>query len=63
MDIPSLGEGVINEWLDFGNNVFTQYIPMIDLCQKFIIPFNITIEGMFDSFNSPNSTTIEYLGE
>ena len=63
MNIPNVGYGEIQQYLDYNTNVLTQYIPMIDFCQKFRVPFNISLPQIFSEIQDPTSGLLEYLGE
>ena len=63
MNIPNVGYGVIEQYLDFNNNLLTQYIPSINFCQKFSLPFSINLQDIFNKMEDPSSGLLVYLGE
>jgi hypothetical protein len=62
MDIPNLGYGLIQEYIDLNNQLLTTYIPSIDLCQKYTFPYKFNLKEVFDEFENPTKGFVTYLG-
>ena len=52
MNIPNVGYGLLQEFIDLTNKVFTLYIPSINYCQRYEIPFSFNIKEYFDKIES-----------
>lgn len=63
MDIPNLGYGDIIEYLDFDNQVLSVFIPSINVCTKYKIPYQMNIKEVFMKIADPSSGILDYLGE
>ena len=49
--------------LDFNSNLIVQYIPQIDFCQKFNMPFkNLNIKQIMEEYADPSTGLLENLG-
>ena len=41
--IPNVGYTLINQFINFNTKILTQYIPSLDFCQKFYLPYDVNL--------------------
>ena len=61
--IPELGNTSFQQSFDFTTSIFIEYLPIIGLCKKYQIPFQINAKDMFTKILDPTSGITTYLGE
>ena len=54
VDAPNVGYINLLQYFDFTNQVFTQYIPKYNVCQKYKIPVAINLKDIFTEINAEN---------
>jgi hypothetical protein len=62
MDIPNVGYGLIQEYIDLNNQVLTVYIPAKEICEKYALPYTFNFKDLFDEIEDPTKGFITYLG-
>lgn len=62
LNIPNVGYGLLQEFIDLTNQVITIYIPSVNYCQKYEIPFKLNIKEYFDRIESLDPLAVQYLG-
>ena len=63
MDIPDVGYGLLQQFMDFNNKVYTMHIPKISYCVQYPIPADLDLKEFVDNIKSAKSGYVEYLGE
>lgn len=58
MDIPNLGHGVIQEYINLTARTLSVFIPKINYCEKHEIPFNLTLKDYFDKIERGDPSVI-----
>ena len=52
LNITNVGYGLMQEYIDLTNQFFTIYIPSINYCEKYAIPFKLNMKEYFDRIES-----------
>ena len=60
--VEGAGYGWIYTQMDFNQSLITQYLKNIDLCQKFRLPFNVSLPDIFAKLKDPTLNVTECLG-
>ena len=63
MDIPNVGYGLLQEFIDFKTKTISLHIPHINWCERYEIPFDFNLNEYFDNLLNLNPKYVQYLGE
>ena len=58
MNIPNVGYDLLQEYIDLTNQVLTLYIPKINYCAKYEIPFKLNLKEYFDRIENLDPLTV-----